>query len=189
MKHLFSNFVNIDRKDHVSDQKPHRIFSRPGLHYVQGTILSLPVGNTEVAAKKIQVLTDGELFHIATHAYPEDNSRCIEAAKQELHGNTRPPVIGAVTDMDAFSTVLLGYPNWWGIMSMAVHTFLEQYDFAGKRITPFCTHEGSSMGRSVNDIARLCSDAEMLPGCAIPGYAVAKAGGALRDGLNDIHIL
>ncbi|MBO4301155.1 MAG: flavodoxin [Desulfovibrio sp.] len=164
-------------------------FSRPGLNYVQGNIVSLPVGNTEVAAKKIQVLTNGKLFHIATHAYPEDYTRCTEVAKQELRDNARPHVTETVTDMDAFSSVLLGYPNWWGTMPMAVHTFLEQYDFTGKRIAPFCTHEGSGMGRSVSDIAKLCPGADVLPGCAIPGHAVAEADDALRNWLNDIHIL
>lgn len=66
-------------------------FSRPGLNYVQGNIVSLPVGNTEVAAKKIQVLTNGKLFHIATHAYPEDYTRCTEVAKQELRDNADRP--------------------------------------------------------------------------------------------------
>ena len=164
-------------------------FSRPGWNYVQGNIINLPVGNTETAARKLQALTGGALFRIATHPYPEDYTRCTEVARQELRDNARPPVTGTVADMAAFGTILLGYPNWWGTMPMAVHTFLEQYNFAGKRIAPFCTHEGSGMGRSARDIARLCPGAEVLPGLAIYGYAVADADESLRGWLKNARIL
>jgi len=46
-------------------------------------------------------------------------------------------------------------------MPMAVRAFLEEYDFSGKTIVPFCTHEGSGLGSSVRDIAKLCPGAEM----------------------------
>lgn len=55
--------------------------------------------------------------------------------------------------MAGFDVILLGYPNWWGTMPMAVCSFLEAYDFAGKTIVPFCTHEGSGLGSSERDIA------------------------------------
>ena len=164
-------------------------FSRPGRNYVQGDIVSLTVGNTEVLAQKLQALTGGTLFRIATHAYPEDYTRCTEVAKQELRDNARPPVMGTPPDMAAFHAVLLGYPNWWGTMPMAVHTFLEQQDFTGKRIAPFCTHEGSGLGRSVKDIAKLCPGATLLSGLAVPGHAVADADGALRDWLHNTQLL
>ena len=71
-------------------------------------------------------------------------------------------------------------------MPMAVHTFLEQYDFTGKRVAPFCTHEGSGMGRSEKDLAKLCPGAEILSGLAIPGHAVAGAGTEIRAWLKKL---
>ena len=53
---------------------------------------------------------------------------------------------------DAYDEVYLGYPNYWGTMPMAVYTFLEAYDFTGKTIPPFCTHEGSGLAGTVRDI-------------------------------------
>ena len=58
---------------------------------------------------------------------------------------------------------------------MAVFTFLEEYDFSGKTIIPFCTHEGSEMGHSENDIRKLCSDAKVLKGLPIKGGSVQGA--------------
>ncbi len=164
-------------------------FSRPGENYVGDSVINLPVGNTEVAAKKIQMLTGGELFRIATHAYPDDYTRCTEVAKVELEGNKRPVLTQKVDNMEAFDTILLGYPNWWGTMPMAVFSFLEQYDFSGKRIAPFCTHEGSGLGSSAKDIFKLCPGAEVLSGCALPGHSVANSDNTLRAWLQHITIL
>ena len=164
-------------------------FSRAGQNYVKGTIKELSVGNTEVVARKLQACTQAALFTIVTHPYPEDYTRCTEVAKQELRDNIRPPVRDRVQDMSLYTTILLGYPNWWGTMPMAVHTFLEQYDFRGKRIAPFCTHEGSGLGRSVQDIHRLCPGADVLPGLALPGHAVTSADASLQAWLTSIHIL
>src|SRR5512145_340191 len=72
--------------------------------------------------------------------------------------------------------ILRGYPNWCGTVPMAVCTFLAAHGFAGKTILPFCTHEGSGLGRSERDIARLCPGAKVLKGLAIQGSAAQGAG-------------
>ncbi len=63
----------------------------------------------------------------------------------------RPQIAGSVTDMDSYDTVILGFPIWWGVAPRIIDTFLESYDFSGKKIVPFCTSGGSGVGRS--DIA------------------------------------
>lgn len=65
-------------------------------------------------------------------------------------------------------------------MPMPVFTFLEHFDFSGKTIRPFCTHEGSGLGHSVEDIRRLCPGARVEPGLAIRGTGVQAAEPALR---------
>jgi hypothetical protein len=52
-------------------------------------------------------------------------------------------------------------------MPMAVFTFLEHFDFSGKIIKPFCTHEGSGLGGSINDIRKLCPEAKVETGLAM----------------------
>ena len=58
---------------------------------------------------------------------------------------------------------------------MAVFTFLEHFDFVGKTIKPFCTHEGSGLGSSLNDIKKLCPTAKVEKGIAIHGGSVRRA--------------
>jgi flavodoxin len=151
-------------------------YSRAGNNYVNGDIVNLPVGNTEVVANMIQKLTSSDIFRIDTvKAYPEGYQETTEVAKEELRGNARPEISGGVNNMADYDVIYLGYPNWWGTMPMAVFTFLEAYDFVDKTIVPFCTHEGSGMGHSERDIGRLCAGAKVLPGLAIRGGSVQQA--------------
>jgi flavodoxin len=75
--------------------------------------------------------------------------------------------------MEQYDTVILGYPNWWGLPPMAVFTFLESYNFAGKKIVPFCSHEGSGLGGSIRQIKMTVPDANLTAGVAIHGAAAS----------------
>lgn len=159
-------------------------YSRAGNNYVNGDIVDLPVGNTEVAATMIQKLTGSEVFRIDTvKPYPEGYHETTEVAKEELRGNARPEISGHVDNMADYEVIYLGYPNWWGTMPMAVFTFLEAYDLAGKTIIPFCTHEGSGMGRSERDIEEICTGAVVLKGLPIRGGRVQEAEKDIADWL------
>ena len=124
-------------------------FSRKGNNYSSGSIVNLPIGNTAVIAKMIADVTSGDLFCIDTiNPYPKDYGQTADVAGQELRCNARPGLLNHVVDMGVYQVVFLGYPNWCGTMPMAVLTFLEEYDFSGKMIVPFCTHQGSGLGSS-----------------------------------------
>ncbi len=152
-------------------------YSRRGENYVNGSIKNLKLGNTEVVADKIKaLLPDADMFRIdTTYQYSESYMTCIEEAKQELHDQARPEVKDAPESIDEYDTIILGYPNWWGTMPMVCYTFLESYDFTGKKIIPFCTNEGSGMGSSVRFIKKLCPTATVLDGTPIHGAEAARA--------------
>jgi flavodoxin len=151
-------------------------FSRKGQNYSSSGIVELKVGNTEVVAGMIQKITGGDMFHIeSVTAYPKDYTETTEVAKNELRTKARPKLTGQVKNMAAYDIIFLGYPNWWGTMPMPVYTFLESYDFSGKTIVPFCTHEGSCMGHSEKDIAKACPKVSVLHGIAIQGSSANSA--------------
>jgi flavodoxin len=165
-------------------------FSRKGNNYVAGAIVDLPIGNTEVIAKKVQELTGSGMFKIeAVRPYPEDYTETTEMAKEEKKKNARPELTAVVDNMDSFEVIYLGYPNWWGTAPMAVFSFLEAHDFSEKTIVPFCTHEGSGMGRSERDIKKLCPNAKVLPGLAIVGGHVNRASADVRDWLAGLNLI
>lgn len=151
-------------------------FSREGNNYVNGRIADLPVGNTEVAAKMAERLTGGDLFKIdPVKKYSADYDTCTQEAKRELRANARPELTSVPEGIDSYDTVILGYPNYWGTCPMPVMAFLEKFDFPGKTIFPFCTHEGSGMGRSEGDIKRACPGAKVEKGLAVHGADVKGA--------------
>ena len=146
-------------------------YSRRGQNYVNGSIRDLEKGNNEVNVEKIKAqLNAADVFRIDNVTkYSPDYMVCIEEAKEELRAKARPELSAKVEDMDQYDTIILGYPNWWGLPPMAVFTFLESYDFTGKKIVPFCSHEGSGLGGSIRQIKMAVPDANLTAGVAIHG--------------------
>ena len=159
-------------------------YSRRGENYVGGVVKNLKQGNTECVAEKIAEQTGADCFRIETvKAYPADYTKMTEVAMQELQGKERPMLTGKIENMAEYDTIILGYPNWWGTMPMCVFSFLEAYDLTGKNILPFCTHEGSRLGYSIDDIRRVCPNAEVKEGLAIRGSDAASSDRKIREWL------
>lgn len=151
-------------------------FSRAGENYVSGALKNLTVGNTQTAAEILRELIGADMFRIEPETpYSDSYNECIEQAKQDKQNNARPAIKAFPKSLDGYDTVYLGYPNYWGTMPMCVFTFLEHFDFTGKTIKPFCTHEGSGMGSSENDIKKLCPGAKVEQGLAIHGSRISGA--------------
>lgn len=145
-------------------------FSRAGENYVSGALKTLAVGNTQVAAEILREITGADIFRIEpVQHYSDSYNECIEQAKQDNQNNARPALKALPDSLDGYDTIYLGYPNYWGTMPMCVFTFLENFDFGGKTIKPFCTHEGSGLGTSESDIKKLCPGAKVEKGLAIHG--------------------
>jgi len=165
-------------------------FSRKGNNYVGANVVNLPIGNTEVIAKKMQKLTGSDLFQIkAVKSYPDDYTETTNVAQEEKRKNARTELVEKVSDMDSYDVIYIGYPNWWGTMPMAVFTFLEAYDFSGKNIAPYCTHEGSGMGSSERDIKKACPLANVLPGLAIKGGNIDRADKEVENWLKKLDLM
>lgn len=144
-------------------------------------------GNTRKVAQLIHRQVGGDLVELKTlQPYPEDYDACVDQAKKEQEQQARPELATQIADMDRYRTIFVGYPNWWGTMPMALFTFFEKYDFSGKTIAPFCTHGGSRMGRSEDDIRRLCPKARVLRGLAVRGRSAASAGKDVEAWLGSI---
>ena len=111
-------------------------------NYFGGQRRYITEGNTEKAAKMLAELTGADLFQIEQKVpYAADYDTCIAQAKKDLQAGARPELVTLPDSLDEYDEIYLGYPNYWGTMPMAVYTFLEHFDFSGKTIHPFCTHE------------------------------------------------
>ena len=100
-------------------------------------------GNTKYIAEKIRKKTGGDVFEIETvKTYPTEYSALTEEAKRELQTGDLPALKKNPPDMSSYDLILVGSPVWWYTVSTPVMSFLKQADFAGKKVSAFCTHEG-----------------------------------------------
>ena len=157
-------------------------YSRRGENYWNGTIKNLAKGNTEIAAEFIKNAVGGELFEVQTvKEYAKDYYACIDEAQRELRARARPPIKAFPENIDRYDNIFIGYPNWWGTMPMAMFTLLEHFDWAGRKIIPFCTNEGSGMGSSERDLAKACPGATIARGLSIHGAETLRSEKKIAD--------
>lgn len=148
-------------------------FSRADENYIDGQYHYIEVGNTEIIANMIQKHTGADIFKIEPlRPYSADYNSCIAEAKEDLRTKARPALAAYPENLDTYNTIYLGYPNYWGTAPMHIFSLLEKYDFSGKTIRPFCTHEGSGMGHSEVDIQKACPGAKVEKGLPIYGSTV-----------------
>lgn len=119
-------------------------------------------GNTREVANYIAEATDGDLFELEpTEPYTDDdldwtddNSRVTREHEDESLRNVEL-VSTTVENWESYDTVFIGYPIWWGIAAWPVDQFVENNDFTGKTVIPFCTSSSSGIGNSGNLLAGL----------------------------------
>ena len=76
----------------------------------------------------------------------------------------RPAVANTVDNMDQYDTIYIAFPIWWYVAPTIINTFLEQYDFSGKKIIPLATSGGSGMGNTNKELAPSCAGADLKKG-------------------------
>lgn len=106
-------------------------------------------GHLDSMAHWVADETGGDLYRVtAKEPYPENYNQTADRAKSEQDNDVRPEINIDITpeQMAQYDTVFFGFPVWWYDLPMCMWTFLESYDFTGKTIIPFFSHEGSSNG-------------------------------------------
>ena len=78
--------------------------------------------------------------------------------------SSRPALADTSADISAYDTILLGFPIWWYIAPTIINTFLESYDFTGKKIVLFATSGGSGFGKAVESLKGSCPGATITEG-------------------------
>lgn len=120
-------------------------------------------GATAKVAEELCKAENGDLFEIkpekpytdADLDYKVKDSRSnLEMADESC----RPGIIGKVDDMGQYDAVFVGFPVWWGREPSIIDTFLESYDFTGKKVIPFCTSGMSDCKKATEHIKGIVGD-------------------------------
>lgn len=112
-----------------------------------------PTGTTARAAKELALAAGGDLYEIKPRI-PYTNADLNWMDKQsrstlEMNDkSSRPALADKSANIPAYDTIFLGFPIWWYVAPTIINSFLESYDFSGKKIILFATSGGSGFGRS-----------------------------------------
>lgn len=156
-------------------------FSRAGENYNVG---DTEIGNTEVIANYIKELTGADMFKIEPiNEYPRNYDECIRVTKEELDRGLRPGVKRYLDNFDEYDTIYLGYPIWWGKVPLCVDNFIAHYNFSGKTVKPFCTHEGNGLGTTVHELRKMMHGADIKDGFEVEGSKVKNAKALVEEWL------
>ena len=86
----------------------------------------------------------------------------------------RPAIITGGVDVSGYDTVYLGFPIWWYVAPTIINTFLEAYDFTGKKIVLFATAGSSGFGNTVAELQPSAPGAEIVETKVLTGIITDK---------------
>lgn len=125
-------------------------------------------GNTQGIAEEIRKQTGADIFEIEPEKpYSESYNTVLREAQRDQHRHARPQLKKHVKNFEQYDIIMLGYPNWWASIPMPIASFLEEYDFSGKKIMPFCSHGGGRFGQTLTAIAKLTPNAVLMKGLSV----------------------
>lgn len=126
-------------------------------------------GNTQKLAKLISDEVGGDFRRIETVKPYPTGEKLFDYTKNERDNDERPELKDMDINMDDYDIIFVGYPIWWYTLPMPLYTFFDKYDFSGKTIVPFNTHEGSGDGGTYSTIKGWEKNAKVLEGLPIRG--------------------
>ena len=131
-------------------------------------------GVTARAAEKLAKAAEADLYEIkpavpytqADLDWTDKKSRSTVEMKDK---GSRPELADHDAPIGSHDTILLGFPVWWYTAPTIINSFLEAYDFSGKKIVLFATSGGSGLGRADQDLAASCPGAKIVKGRMLNG--------------------
>ena len=131
-------------------------------------------GTTKKAAEHLAKAVGADLFEInpVVPYSSADLNWMDKKSRSSMEMNdpaSRPEIAEQLPNMTDYETVFIGFPIWWYVAPRIISTFVESYDFTGKTMVPFATSGGSGMGRTVDELKKLCPDADWKVGKMVNG--------------------
>lgn len=128
-------------------------------------------GSTKAAAEAIAAATGGDLLELEpaepyTSADLDYNNAGSRVSREHDDETLRDVALKTTTvaNWADYDTVYIGYPIWWGIAAWPVDTFVENNDFTGKTVIPFCTSSSSDIGDSGQLLADMAGTGDWQDG-------------------------
>ena len=125
-------------------------------------------GNTKAVAQEIANKLGADIEEITmVDPYDPDFQATIDRCKKDQEQGVLPEIQPVKADIANYDVIFLGYPVWFGTYAPPVTSFLNNADFSGKKIVPFCTFGSGGLESSVKDLAVAEPGAEILSGYGV----------------------
>ena len=126
-------------------------------------------GTTRKIAEMIAEATAADLYEIVPkQPYTKDDLNWMDkksrSSVEMSDKKFRPEISDIDVQVDKYDEIILGFPIWWYVAPTIINTFLESYDFSGKKIVLFATSGGSGFGNTVSELKPSAPDAEIVEG-------------------------
>jgi len=130
-------------------------------------------GTTAKVAEKLAKAVGADLFGIKPETPYTDadlnwRNEKSRSSVEMSDTSSRPAIANKVENIAQYDTVFLGFPIWWGREPSIIDTFVESYDFSGKKVIPFATSGSSGIGDSGKIIQNLVPTATVDSGKRFP---------------------
>ncbi len=115
----------------------------------------------DAAQADLYEITPKEAYTSADLNWMDKKSRSsVEMSDKKI----RPEIAGEDAKIENYDEIFIGFPIWWYVAPTIINTFLEKYDFAGKKIILFATSGGSGFGNTVKELQPSAPDATFIEG-------------------------
>ena len=147
------------------------------------------LGNTQYVAELIKERTSADIFRLEpTNAYPTNHSELLARAQEEMQNDVKPEIKGSIENFEQYNVIFIGYPIWNADVPPIINSFLEEYNFEGKTVVPFCTHGGSGLSGTPTTIANKVRNANVITnGFSISRSSMDNAVSQVESWLKEIY--
>ena len=131
-------------------------------------------GTTAAVAKNLARAAEADLYEIRPETpYTSDDlnwqNKNSRSSVEMRDKSSRPALADADAHIEEYDTVFIGFPIWWYVAPTIINSFLERYDFTGKKIVLFATSGGSGFGKAVAGLQPSAPGATTVEGAVLNG--------------------
>ena len=131
-------------------------------------------GTTAAVAENLAKAAGADLYEIkpavaytrADLNWQDKNSRSSVEMRDK---SSRPELADTNANIAEYNTIFVGFPVWWYVAPTLINSFLEAYDFSGKKVVLFATSGGSGFGKAVSGLQPSAPKAEIVEGEILNG--------------------
>jgi len=133
-------------------------------------------GTTKAVAQEIQKQTGADIEAIETvEPYSGDFQKTMQRGQREMQSGQWPALKPLAKKVADYDIVFLGYPIWFGTYANPIATLVQQQDFAGKKLVPFCTFGSGGLNTSADALKKALPKAQVQEGYGVRTARVTAA--------------